>query len=59
MKEEDLDPPVNFDLDRIKASLESGTISLPRGQTASERREWLRAKLKEIDAQANTDKDSQ
>ena len=58
MNKEELDPPFSFDLDVIKASIESGTISLPPGQTGPERREWLRARLKEIDAQANTNKDS-
>lgn len=48
---EDLDPPFNFDLERMKASLESGTISFPRGLTGEERRAFLRERLAEIDAQ--------
>lgn len=48
---EDLDPPCNFDLERMKASLESGTITLPPGQTGEERREFLRKRLAEIDTQ--------
>lgn len=37
----DLDPPVNFDLERMKASIASGTISFPRGLGRA-RRQYLR-----------------
>ena len=33
---QDQDPPFNYDLERMKASLESGTITLPPGQTGEE-----------------------
>ncbi|CAI8999170.1 hypothetical protein EMIT0196MI5_90158 [Pseudomonas sp. IT-196MI5] len=39
----------NFDLQRMTAALEGGTISFPRGQTHEERIEWIREKLREID----------
>lgn len=52
---EDLDPPVNFDLERMKASLASGTITLPRGMSHEERREWLTKRLEEIDASAENE----
>lgn len=48
---EDQDPPFNFELERMKESIESGTITLPRGQTGEERRAFLRERLAEIDAQ--------
>lgn len=48
---QDLDPPFNYDLERLQASLESGTISFPRGLTGEERRAFLRERLAEIDAQ--------
>lgn len=41
----------NFDLDQMKAALESGVISFPRGLTGEERREFIRKRLEEIDAQ--------
>lgn len=37
----DLDPPVNFDLERMKASLASGVVSFPRGLGRA-RRQFLR-----------------
>lgn len=48
---EDLDPPFNFDLEKLTASINSGVISFPRGLTGEERREFLRKRLEEIDAQ--------
>lgn len=44
----DLDPPFNFDLDRIKASIESGTITLPRG-LGHARRQYLRDNNQRLD----------
>ena len=38
----DLDPPVSYDLERMQASLNSGTIVVPCGLTRDERREWIR-----------------
>ena len=35
-------PEFNFDLERMKASLNSGSISLPRGMTRTQRRQFLR-----------------
>lgn len=45
----DLDPPFNFDLDKMKAALEGPTISFPRGLTGEQRREFIRKRLEEID----------
>lgn len=55
MKTEDLDPPVNFDLERMKASLASGTITMPMGMSHEERREWLRTRLEELDASTTSE----
>ena len=38
----DFDPPVSYDLERMQASLNSGTIVVPSGLTRDERREWIR-----------------
>lgn len=45
------DAPFNFDLDKMKEALESGVISFPRGLTGEERREFIRKRLEELDAQ--------
>jgi len=45
------DAPFNFDLDKMKEALESGTISFPRRLTGEERQEFIRKRLAEIDAQ--------
>lgn len=45
----DLDPPVNFDLERMKASLASGTISFPRGLGRA-RQQYLRDNNKRFEA---------
>lgn len=37
------DPPVNFNLERIKSSVESGYIELPYGLTIDEMREHITA----------------
>ena len=44
-------PPVfNFDLDRMTAAVNSDTISFPRkGMSHQERKEWIRAKLSQLD----------
>ena len=36
----------NFDLERIKASIESGTVRMPRGLTHQQRRQFIRDHLK-------------
>ena len=38
----DFDPPVNYDFERIQASVNSGTIVVPSGLSRLERREWVR-----------------
>lgn len=48
---QDQDPPFNFNLERMQAALNSGTISFPRGLTGEERREFIRKRLEDIDAQ--------
>lgn len=48
--DQDLDPPFNFDLERMKKAVEGPTISFPRGLTGAQRREFLRNRLAEIDA---------
>lgn len=35
------DPPVNFDIDRMKASINSGYHELPHGMTIEEMREYI------------------
>lgn len=40
----------NYDLARMSSAVASGTISLPRGLTHAERKEWIRKQL----AQLNT-----
>lgn len=54
--DEDLDPPFNFDLERMKRAVEGPTISFPRGLTGAQRREFLRKRLAEIDAVATDNK---
>lgn len=46
-----MDAPFNFDLDKMTEALNSGTISFPPGLTGEERREFIRKRLAEIDAQ--------
>jgi hypothetical protein len=41
------EPQINFDLERMKTSIESGTISLPRGMTHQQRRQFVRDHLKD------------
>lgn len=48
---EDLDPPFNFDLEKITASINSGTINLPHGLSGEERRAFLRERLEKMNAQ--------
>ncbi|QBJ02841.1 hypothetical protein MZD04_gp315 [Pseudomonas phage Psa21] len=49
-KEELENPPFNFDLDRMKASIESGTISIPPGLAGKgELRAYLKNRLIELD----------
>lgn len=48
MNKQDEDEPVNFDLDRMKASIESGYITIPNGLTREELREFLMNSAKEI-----------
>lgn len=45
------EPQFNFDLEQMTKAINSGTISLPRGLTGEERREFIRKRLEEIDAQ--------
>lgn len=49
--EVNMEPQFNFDLEQMQAALNSGTISFPRGLTGDERREFIRKRLEEIDAQ--------
>lgn len=37
----DFDPPVSYDLERMQASVNSGTIVVPSGLSRLERREWV------------------
>jgi len=39
----------NFDLARMTSAIESGSITLPRGQSHAERKEWIRAQLAKLD----------
>lgn len=48
-EEEDLDPPINFNLERMKQAVEGGTISIPVGLTHEERREYIRDRLEEME----------
>lgn len=43
------DPPINFNLERMKQAVEGETISIPTGLTREERREWIRDRLKEVE----------
>lgn len=45
----DFDQPVNFDLERMKASLNSGVISLPRGLKRRQIRQFIRDSLTPMD----------
>lgn len=47
--EVDLDPPFNFDLEKMRAAVESPTISFPPGLTGEQRREFIRERLAEIE----------
>ena len=38
----DFDAPVSYDLERMQAAIDSGTIVVPSGLTRDERREWVR-----------------
>lgn len=38
----------NYDLARMSSAVASGTISLPRGLTHSERKEWIRKQLAQL-----------
>lgn len=49
--------PFNFDLDKMKAAVDSETISLPPGLTGEERRAFIKKRLAEIDAQTQKVKD--
>jgi len=39
----------NYDLARMSSAIESGSITLPRGQNHAERKEWIRAQLAKLD----------
>ena len=41
--------PFNYDLVRMSSAIESGSITLPRGQNHAERKEWIRAQLAKLD----------
>jgi hypothetical protein len=43
--EQDLDAPVLYNMDRMKASLSSGEISVPKGLTREARRQFVRGQL--------------
>lgn len=45
---DDEDGQVNFHLERIKASIDSGYITLPNGLSRKEMREWLRNEANRI-----------
>ncbi|GLO05018.1 hypothetical protein PPUJ13061_49200 [Pseudomonas putida] len=44
------EPTFDFDLEAVKASIESGVITFPRGLKAQERKEWVRNQLKALDS---------
>lgn len=46
MSENDEGIPVNFDLERMKKSLNSGFITLPKGLSREELREFIKDPLK-------------
>ena len=52
--DEDLDPPVHLDVERLTKSIESGTIRVPMGLSRQERREYLHNLA---EALKNVDKD--
>lgn len=39
---EDLDDVFNYDIDKMDKALSSGTITLPKGMSNTERREYIR-----------------
>lgn len=40
---------MTFDIERMQKSIDSGTVSLLRGMTHSERKAWVREELRKID----------
>ena len=40
----------DFDLEVVKASVESGVVSFPRGLKANERKEWVRKHLQAMES---------
>lgn len=42
------EPVFNFDLERMKAAIESGVVSFPRGLSPKERKEWIRKHLSSL-----------
>lgn len=48
--DESKEPTFDFDLEAVKASIESGVITFPRGLKAKERKEWVRNQLKALDS---------
>lgn len=44
------EPEFNFDLERMKDSIESGTITLPRGQTHEQRKSYVSDILARMEA---------
>jgi hypothetical protein len=43
------EPTFDFDLEAMKASIESGVVTFPRGLKAKERKEWVRNQLLQMD----------
>ncbi|AXH59189.1 hypothetical protein C4C37_10440 [Pseudomonas amygdali pv. lachrymans] len=43
--EQDLDAPVLYNMDRMKASLSSGEMQVPKGLTREARRKFVREQL--------------
>lgn len=43
----DYDDPVYIDMERIQESIDSGEITLPKGLTGEQRREWIKKNLEE------------
>ncbi|WP_146094975.1 hypothetical protein [Pseudomonas sp. BRM28] len=46
--DQDLDAPVLYDLDLMKASLASGVMCVPKGITREARRKYVREQLKNV-----------
>jgi len=46
--EQDLDAPVLYDMDRMKESLASGVMHVPKGITREARRQYVREQLKNV-----------